>query len=225
MVHPITSYVQDIGVSETIPYSNNTIVDQFVSDGSDTVSLKFIPSSVDEIEVFVGGYSVDNEWSSAVDYVVGNIVTVGSYTYRCIEAHTSSSSFRNDSSNWQFFIGNIRLKKAPYSVYNVNEAPESPAGDIDFEAEFIVDGETPQITLTTPLKYGTHITVVRRKGVTWDADINVLDDTNKVATFLKATPGIWYVDNNKYENAQQGSSTFDSDAGTLDSINTTLDRG
>jgi hypothetical protein len=133
--------------------------------------------------------------------------------------------FLNDSNKWQFFIGNIRLRKDSYKVYNANLAPDSPEGDITFAPEFAVNGTTAVINLATPLQVGTQVTVVRRSGISWDSAVNLLDDNNSVASFLKATPGIWYVDNNKYENGPQGSSTFDSGAGTLDSINTTFDRG
>jgi hypothetical protein len=240
MVHPITSYVQDIGPSETIPYNNKVLAEQIISDGTTVVPVSFIPKLYPikdavthevlrqvpaDVEVFVGGYPVDSEWAQGVSYTVGTIVTVGSYTYRCTTAHTSSLVFLNDSSKWQFFIGNIRLRKDSYKVYNANLAPDSPEGDITFAPEFAVNGTTAVINLTTPLQVGTQVTVVRRSGISWDSAVNLLDDNNSVASFLKATPGIWYVDNNKYENGPQGSSTFDSGAGTLDSINTTFDRG
>jgi hypothetical protein len=240
LVHPITSYVQDIGPSETIPYNNKVMAEQIISDGTTVVPVSFVPKlypikdSVThqvlrqvpaDVEVFVGGYPVDSEWAQGVAYTIGTIVTVGSYTYRCITNHTSSLVFLNDHNNWQFFIGNIRLRKDSYKVYNANMAPDSPEGDITFAPEFAVNGTTAVINLTTPLVAGTQITVVRRSGTAWDSKVNLLEDNNSVAEFLKATPGIWYVDNNKYENGQQGSSTFDSSAGTLDSINTTFDRG
>jgi len=240
LVHPVTSYVQDIGPSETIPYNNKVMAEQIISDGTTVVPVSFVPKlypikdSVThrvlrqvpaDVEVFVGGYPVDSEWVQGVAYTIGTIVTVGSYTYRCITNHTSSLVFLNDHNNWQFFIGNIRLRKDSYKVYNANMAPDSPEGDITFAPEFAVNGTTAVINLTTPLVAGTQITVVRRSGTAWDSKVNLLEDNNSVAEFLKATPGIWYVDNNKYENGQQGSSTFDSGAGTLDSINTTFDRG
>ena len=240
MVHPVTSYVQDIGPSETIPYNNKVVAEQIVSDGTTVVPISFVPKLYPikdstthqvlrtvpaDVEVFVGGYPVDSEWAQGVAYTVGTIVTVGSYTYRCVVDHTSSTVFLNDSANWQFFIGNIRLRKDSYKVYNANLAPDSPEGDVTFAPEFTVNGTTAVINLTTPLVSGTQVTVVRRSGTSWDSKVNLMDDNNSVAQFLKATPGIWYVNNNKYENGQQGSSSFDSDAGTLDSENTTFDRG
>ena len=210
VVHRTGSYVQDIGPSETIPYTENTIVEQVVSDGSDVINLiKITPGSYTftnpttkitktlphDVEVFVGGYSVNSEWASNVSYAVGSIVTIGTYTYRCTTAHTSTDSFYADVANWAFFIGNIRLKKDSYQVHNVTEHSESPEGDIDFDAEFTVDGVTKQIQLATPVAFGTQVTVVKRSLMPWDGKYNTINirlDDNKIAGFLRATPGIWY---------------------------------
>ncbi len=244
-VHPINSYVQDIGPSETIPYVNKQIIQNLISDGSNTLNLNFVPGNFDSsysytgtamttqqatalakdsIEVFVGGYNIGAEWESNIDYVIGNIVTVGTYTYRCITSHTSSTNFITDYSKWEFFIGNLRLRKNAYEVYNVNGAPESPEGDVEFDAEFTVDGITNVLTLKTPLDYGTNITVIRKQGSVWDSTINLLEDDNAVATFLKAVPGIWYQESNKYQSAESVS-TFDSSAGSFDSNDITFDQG
>ena len=184
--------VQDIGPSETIPYADTTITKQVVSDGTGTVILDYIPNSADDIEVFVGGYKDSAIWASGVEYSVGTIVNIGSYTYKCTTAHTSSSTFNADIANWEFFIGNIRLKKSAYSVFNVNNGPYSPGGDVTFEADFTVDGITNQVQLRNPVAIGTYITVVKQTGTAWDNSTNILNDNSKIATFIKAEPGIWY---------------------------------
>ena len=273
------TFVQDIGSSETIPYSDNIQTTTLVSNGSDIVNLNFIPvvgsiadptgilswfsdfgfsykgayeisstysvddvvvyndhyyscqiailsisnrsqltdyspnNSVywklyptsipvgygqsDQIEVFVGGYNDVAIWQKNTSYTVGIIVNVGSYTYRCITDHTSSDTFLDDATNWSFFIGNIRLQKRPYSVFNVNKAPYSPAGDVRFDADFAVDGVGKQIRLTNLLDIGTQVTVIKRTGTAWDGknpggNLNILNDDSKVASFIKATTGIWY---------------------------------
>ena len=245
LVHPVDSYVQDIGPSETLPYANTQTVHKLISDGSNTVNLNFVPGNFDTsysyqgnlmtteqslslakdtIEVFVGGYNIGAEWSASTAYTIGNIVTVGSYTYRCITNHTSTDNFINDSANWEFFIGNLRLRKSDYTVYNVNQAPDSPEGDVGFDAEFIVDGTTNVLTLKTPLDYGTNITVVKKQGTAWDSSVNLLNDDNAVAVFLKAVPGVWYQESNKYQSAESVS-TFDSSAGSFDSNDITFDQG
>ena len=207
------SNVQDIGGSETIPYHDTQIVNHIISDGTSTVNLDFTPASVNEIEVFVGGYNDGTQWESGAVYSVGSIVNVGVYTYRCLVNHSSGSTFFSpvttvtinpdgtttatainvlSSSVWQFFIGNLRLKKVGYSVFNINNAPSSPEGDVTFKADFTVDGTTPQITLTNLLSFGTQITVVKNTGKAWDNTTNILYDTGKISDFVKSAPGIWY---------------------------------
>lgn len=227
--------VQDIGPSETLPYTEHSVVKQIVSDGTNTVALDFVPKlypirdpktnqvryTPSDIEVFVGGYDTTSVWAPNVLYVVGTIVTIGSYTYRCVVEHTSSVSFRNDSANWQFFIGNIRLKKEAYKVHNVNVAPDSPEGDVELAADFTVTGNTAALTLTNKLTFGTQVTVIKRQGTQWDSTLNIQNDDSKIAKFLKATPGIWYTELKKSSNT----SSFDSTAGTFDSTDTTFDQG
>ena len=244
-VHKAGSFVQDIGASETLPYVETSTTDQVTSDGTNIVPLTFIPTKADtswtylngyqssipenygqadDIEVFVGGYT-STPWAPTATYAVDDIVDIGSYTYRCVTSHTSSTDFYADKANWQFFVGNIRLKKKPYRVHNVNVHPESTEGDVQLDAEFSVDGETNQIRLTNKLAFGTRVTVIRRNGTDWDRLINILEDDSKIARFLKAEPGIWYANIGKYENKSSLASSFDSIAGTFDSTTITMDQG
>jgi hypothetical protein len=140
-LHAIGTIVQEIGASETLPYTEQNIVRKIDSDGTTTVTLDFIPASVNEIEVFVGG---------------------------------------------------VRLKKVPYKVYSPATYPDSPEGDVSFDAEFTVDGATNVITLRDAPIFGTRIDVVKRQGTTWDSAVNIQVDNNRIAQFLKARPGIWY---------------------------------
>jgi hypothetical protein len=212
-LHKAGAFVQDIGPTETIPYTETTLTEQIISDGTNTVNLSFAPQLYPikdakthevlaevpgDIEVFVGGYNDGSAWASGVTYNVGDIVNIGSYTYRCTNAHSSGATFSADSANWTFFIGNIRLKKQGYSVHNVNVNPYSPAGDIALPADFTVDGISKSLTLTNLLNKGTHITVIKQIGTAWDGDknnpVNILNDNSKIAEFLKVSPGIWYTD-------------------------------
>ena len=295
VIHVAGSFVQDIGAGETIPYSENSIIQQIVSDATNTVNLTFTPtkgSTADttgvaswftsfgynfkgnysptllyaikdvvlyngyyyknissskgntptdatywslhstipagygqsnDIEVFVGGYDDITPWAPGVAYAVGKIITIGSYTYRCIGDHTSSDTFGLDMDYWNFFVGNIRLKKAPYAVYNVNNAPESPEGDVEFDADFAVNGTTSQLRLTNTLKFGTRVTVIKRTGVSWDGTLNIQNDDNKISRFLKATPGIWYT--NIVKSDAVLATSFDSGANTFDTSSQTFDQG
>ena len=239
-VYPAGTAVQDIGVSETIPYKDSVQITQFTSDDSNLVTLNYVPiksttswefandftSSIpsgygqcDDAEVFVGGYDTNLVWASGVSYEVNDIVNHGSYQFRCVTAHTSSAKFVTDTANWQFFVGNIRLKKHPFNVHNVNVHPESPEGDVQFDPDFSVDGTSSSLRLTNDLTPGTRVTVVRKVGkmwngltfnavpVTFDGDSTLIDTGNttidinnstaiansdkSVAEFLKETPGIW----------------------------------
>ena len=211
-LHKIDSVVQEIGVSETIPYSDITIVKQIISDGTHLINTDFIPSKSstswhyspgfispipvgygqsNDIEVFIGGYEYTSEWAPSIFYTIGTIINMGSYTYRCIEDHTSTL-FAADSIKWQFFVGNIRLKKSPYLVHNVNQHPESPEGDIQLDAEFSVDGVSSQIRLTNLLKAGTRVTIVKKTTGDWSDDINIRDNTSIVGQFINAVPGSQY---------------------------------
>jgi len=207
------TFVQDIGGAETIPYADNQIVQQVISDGTSTINLDFVPKDVNEVEVFVGGYNDGAVWEPGAVYAVGSIVNVGTYTYRCRTAHISGSTFFSavttvtinsdgtttalslnvPSSNvWKFFIGNIRLKKVGYSAFNINNAPASPEGDVEFLPDFTVDGTTAKITLTNLLSFGTQVTVIKNTGTAWDNTVNIMDDTGKISDFLRSQPGIWY---------------------------------
>ena len=137
-----------------------TYPDNFVS----TIPSNYGQS--DEIEVFVGGYNI-SPWTSETLYSIGTIVNVGISTHRCITTHTSTTDFTKDLGNWAFFISNTRLKKHPYVAHNENIAPYSPAGDVNFDADFSVDGISKQIRLTNPLPIGTIVTVVKRTGAVW----------------------------------------------------------
>ena len=255
-IHLAGTFVQEIGPGETIPYTETPIIEKIISDGTNIVPLSFVPkqsvedwssqyasdfvSSIptgygqsDAIEVFVGGYSTVS-WVGATDttpgveYAIDDIVEVGVYTYRCITAHTSSKSFHADSAYWTFFIGNIRLKKAPYKVHNENTAPYSSEGDIQLDAEFATNGIDNHIRLTNKLSFGTQVTVVRRTGTDWDSKTNIQYSDDKIAKFLKATPGIWYAEN-QLSNTQGPvplePASFDSTSTRFDGTNLTFDQG
>ena len=183
--------------------------------------------------MFVGGYDTSASWTPATTYKVGDIVNVGSYTYRCITAHTSpnatingvATTFFDDKANWKLFVGNIRLKKIPYKVHDINTYPTSPEGDVQLDADFAVDGTTTAIRLTTPLAIGTKITVVKRMGSAWDSTLNIQYDDSKVAKFLKATPGIWYTDSKQISTSSATTTTSFDSTTTFDDANITFDQG
>jgi hypothetical protein len=182
------------------------------------------------VEVFVGGYNDTSYWSSGVDYSIGKIVRIGSYTYKCTVAHTSGNVFVTDyltNGYWTFFVGNIRLRKNPYESNNpiqyhdINKAPYSPDGDVTLTADFTVTNTNQVVTLATAPSVGTQVTVIKRTGTVWDSEINILEDDNKVARFIKAVPGTWYTDAKRTPATDV---TFDSEIITTDSDKYTVDK-
>ena len=158
-------------------------------------------------------------------YAMGDIVQVGSYTYNCSVDHTSSADFATDSANWEFFIANTRLRKNTYNVFNINNAPYSPAGDVTFPADFTVDGTTAAINFATAPAFGTQINVVQRTGIDWDGKqtSSLILDTGAVASFVKAVPGVWYTGYKQISNITNP--TFDTSSSTIDAGNITFDQG
>jgi hypothetical protein len=207
VIHPIGTHVQEISTGESMPVSDQITMDQYESDGTNLLTIAISPTKskdmwktsipgaasygqCNDIEVYIGGYD-ESTWSSLVLYTVGMIVNHNSYTYKCVEDHTSSSSFSTDLSKWIFFIGNIKLKKSPYSVHNSNINATSPDGDIAFDADFSVDGKSKQIRLTNVLPIGTRVTVIKRTGTDW----NLPTTSAVISTFLNAVPGSQYPNN------------------------------
>jgi hypothetical protein len=185
----------------------------------------------DQIEVFVGGYNDITMWTPNTIYNELDIVNVGNYTYRRKPgpAHTSKDIFANDSTNWSFFIGNIRLQKQPYKVFNINQAPYSPAGDVTFDADFSVNGTANELRLTNKLAVGTTVTVVKRTLTLWDSSTNIMNDNSKIASFIKAVPGVWYthyqLNTEGPVSVESSSSSFDSAATRFDGADLTFDQG
>ena len=162
--YTVGTFVQDIGASETIPYSDSSVTAEFTADGSDIVNLTFVPTK------------------SATDWV---------YDAGFVSSIPAGYGQADDI---EVFAGGVRLKKKPYHVYSATTYPTSPEGDVQFDAEFAVDGTSSQIRLTTPVPFGTRITVVKRQGVSWDSNVNAREDINKISLFLKDKPGVWYTE-------------------------------
>jgi len=69
--------------------------------------------------------------------------------------------------NIEVFVGGRRLRKDSTKIYDPTVGAYSPAGDVEVEAEFSVDGIGENIRLTVPVPAGTRITVIRRQGRLW----------------------------------------------------------
>ena len=219
-LYPVGMYVQDIGSSETIPYTETLSTDRVISDGTSIINLTFVPT-LDNTSInkwfsdngftFTGDFVLessynlndvvvyDNNYYQAV-YAVPNVKTRKSTTdystanpvYWKLYADTTIPPGYGQSNDVEVFAGGTRLKKKPYKLYNVLNGPDSPAADEHYDAEFAVDGTSKLVRLTSAVPFGTTVTVVKRLGSDWDRLINIQNDNSKIAKFLKATPGINY---------------------------------
>jgi hypothetical protein len=218
-VHPVSSYVQDIGSSETIPYTETTKTDRVISDGSNIVELTFAPT-LDETSISKwfseNGYTFTGNFETASSYNINDVVVYSNIYYytvypvpavknrlATVDYSTANSTYwklydttippgYSQSNEIEVFAGGTRLKKKPYSIYNVLNGPDSPAADQHVDSEFAVDGISKQVRLTTAVPFGTTVTVVKRLGSDWDRLVNIQDDNSKIAKFLKSVPGISY---------------------------------
>jgi hypothetical protein len=200
----------------------------------------------DEIDVFVGGYDDATVWAPNTVFETDQVVTINSYTYVILAKHKSGSTFNSSVTTLDeqgltvgtnvpatnvrtFFVGNIRLKKAPYSVYNVANSPTSPEGDIAFKADFSVDGINSELVLSNKLTAGTVVTIYKRSGKTWtETGVSLQDSQTKIAKFITAVPGIWISGNQITATTTvvtTSTASFDNVTGTFDSDNITFDQG
>jgi hypothetical protein len=199
-----------------------------------------------EIEVFVGGYDDSMVWSPNTIFYEDQIVTINSQIYRITTRHRSGPTFNSTvttldaalvkistgvsaSTVRTFFVGSTRLRKKPFSVYNVENGPTSPEADVEFKADFAVDGVNAELILNNKLSPGTVVTIIRKIGQSWTENGDTLQNSQtKIAKFITAVPGIW-VTSNRITSTQTGlttaTTTFDNVTKSFDNDDTTFDQG
>ena len=134
-------------------------------------------------------------------------------------------------------------------MHNVGIHSESPEGDVQFDPDFAVDGETTAVRLTNALDQGVKVTVVKKTGRLWTGitynptpavfdgvetdfdtgttvfdqrDSAILSQANRnIIEFLRAEPGIWYSGSKNVI----GTATYDSSTTTFDGTETKFDKG
>jgi hypothetical protein len=165
--HSSGTSVLNIGISETIPYKDEFVVETFVAtDSSNMLYVNYMPDvqpgTIDD------GSTAYTEWFRS---------TIPDNFGQCNEV--------------EVFVAGYRLKKKPYKLHDITIDPSS-LGDVDHEAEFSVDGTSSSIRLTTPPPDDTKIVVIKKIGKMWnDLDTSLVDSTNNIANFIKAAPGVW----------------------------------
>jgi hypothetical protein len=141
-IHAKDEFVINISPTETVPYNEDQLRVDFVSDGSSLIigPLDFVPRKTDV--TFYREQDADGTYLSIpVEYG------------RCDEI--------------EVFVGGQRLRKVSLDVYDEALGASSPTADKKLEAEFSVDGVNPYIRLTSPVKAGSRITIIRKIGKVW----------------------------------------------------------
>lgn len=180
--HRIGSQVLDIGRSETIPYSDQHIVETFISDGStNLIPLNYSPNKAVEsafdltknrqYEIVELGTTDWNSvaGTSGVTYAVGSILTVtsaGTGTGKAIGVTYGKTD------ELDIFVGGLRLKKNSYQQFDLElKYPESPEGDKQVEAGFSVSGSN-NVRLTLDPPSNSKIVVIKKVGKVWGDPVN-----------------------------------------------------
>lgn len=141
-IHSKDEFVINVSATETVPYNEDQLRTDFVSDGSSLIigPLDFVPRKSD-----TAFYRVQDS--------DGNYLSIPVEYGRCDEI--------------EVFVSGQRLRKVSLDVYDEQLGSSSPAADKKLEAEFSVDGVNPYIRLTEPVKAGTRITIIRKTGKVW----------------------------------------------------------
>ena len=167
-IHLSGTKVLNIGSSETIPYKDEYVSETFVA--------------VDSSNIFYLNYN---------PMVTLGTVDDGSSAYNGWYRNTIPDDF-GQCDEIEVFVAGRRLKKVPYILHDIIQHPESPEGDVQFEAEFSVTNHSNAVRLTSPPPDDTKIVVVKKIGKVWnDPNTSLVDSNNNIANFIKAAPGIW----------------------------------
>jgi len=141
-----------------------------------------------------------NDEQDKVDFVSdGSSLLVGPLDYVPVKGadfdvtNTSIPDGYGRCDNIEVFVGGRRLRKDAFKLYDATKAAYSPDGDVQYDAEFSVDGINEYVRLTDPVDPGTRITIIRRTGRTWhdrgdttvSNGVSLSEATSAVARFLQ----------------------------------------
>ena len=163
-LHESGTLVVDTGYTETLPYNDNQEKFDFVSDGS-----SLLVGPLEFVPVKGGEFNTSASFTSDIPQGYG----------RCDDI--------------EVFVGGRRLNKNAFKLYDPTVASISPEGDVQYDAEFAVDGINEYVRLTSAVAPGTRITIIRRTGKTWyDRGETTVSDgtslseaTSAIARFLQ----------------------------------------
>jgi hypothetical protein len=152
-IHELGSKVVDVGVTETIPYTETQEKIDIISDGS---SVEFGPYD------FISSTPTSNrpfyKMNIPIRNNAGEIIDI---------LYPSIPEENVVCDEVEIFVGGRRLNKDSTKLYEETLGASSPTADIDVEADFSVNRETKTIRLTTPVPAGIRITILRRTGKVW----------------------------------------------------------
>jgi len=215
-VHKAGSFVQDIGNSSTIPYTDTqNIQTPTITSSTNIVPLPYTPYSIDDIEVFISGtrlrksnYSIFNinnaptspegDVSYPADFVVPNgipvwikntVFTTNTYLYygnKCYLVTVGGTTSAD--------VPKTATQSAIFATPPTHTSGSATNGTVTLE--FIATFETTNcVILLKSIAIGTQVNIVRNTLIPWDGGYgttNIMYDSGKISEFLKATPGIWY---------------------------------
>jgi hypothetical protein len=89
----------------------------------------------------------------------------------------------------EVFVAGRRLRKNPYQVWSPDLGPDSPSGDVQYEAEFAISASnTSQIRLTQVPEAGQYIVVQKRIGRVWSQNgVSLSESGSDQAKFIRST--------------------------------------
>ena len=97
----------------------------------------------------------------------------------------------NQCNDVEVFVAGRRLRKSSYTIWDPNAGPDSPSGDMQYEAEFAVtatNNQPLQIRLTEVPAAGQYIVVQKRVGRAWTTEgVGLADSGSDSAKFIRST--------------------------------------
>ena len=154
----------DVSVSERVPYTEDIIKTDFVSDGSTLMigPLSYVPKKTEITDWYRETDSIPDDFG------------------QCDEV--------------EVFVAGTRMNKNPAEIYDNSLGDIGTANSlVKVEAEYSCDGETPFIRLTEVPAVGTRIHIIKKTGRTWydqgensaSSGTTLLKNNTDVANFLK----------------------------------------
>ena len=156
-VVPANEVVEYIGISETIPYKDETKTDVVIADGSSQmIPTAFTPN------VNAKSIAYLNDWTR---------VSIPDNYGQCDEV--------------EVYVAGRKLRKAPITVHNPIIAQDSEQGNTILEAEFSVNGTDSEIRLSDIPPEGTKVEIVRKLGKKWLSEGGMYDSENRIPRFIR----------------------------------------